>query len=109
MCVIRRMRGEGVGEIQIPDGFPDLLKAFTKAAIRTQPRDLLLWTVGYFQALANHQVLPTKDHLEYGPHSKLLGIGGATPGLLRVLYRQLQSKYLVTVVSDTTAYFPLNL
>ncbi len=35
--------------IQIPPDFPKILKQYTKAAIRTQPRDLLLWSVSYFR------------------------------------------------------------
>jgi len=31
-------------QIHIPPDLPDLLKQFTKAAIRTQPRDVLLWS-----------------------------------------------------------------
>ena len=35
--------------IQIPPEFPKILKQYTKAAIRTQPKDLLLWSVSYFR------------------------------------------------------------
>ncbi len=35
--------------IQIPPDFPKILKQYTKAAIRTQPKDLLLWSVSYFK------------------------------------------------------------
>jgi hypothetical protein len=35
--------------IQIPPEFPKILKQYTKAAIRTQPKDLLLWSVAYFR------------------------------------------------------------
>ncbi len=31
-------------QIQIPPELPDILKQFTKAAIRTQPADLLVWS-----------------------------------------------------------------
>ena len=31
-------------QINIPPDLPDILKAFTKAAIRTQPGDLLAWS-----------------------------------------------------------------
>lgn len=31
-------------QIQIPPELPDILKEFTKAAIRTQPTDLLQWS-----------------------------------------------------------------
>ncbi len=35
--------------IQIPPDLPKILKQYTKAAIRTQPKDLLLWSVSYFR------------------------------------------------------------
>ena len=35
--------------IQIPDELPKILKNYTKAAIRTQPTDLLLWSASYFR------------------------------------------------------------
>jgi len=31
-------------QIKIPPELPDILKEFTKAAIRTQPADLLQWS-----------------------------------------------------------------
>lgn len=34
-------------QITIPPSFPDILKDFTKAAIRTQPEDLLEWSAAY--------------------------------------------------------------
>lgn len=35
--------------IHIPNEFPRILKQYTKAAIRTQPKDLLVWSVAYFR------------------------------------------------------------
>ena len=34
-------------QITIPPSLPDILKDFTKAAIRTQPEDLLEWSAAY--------------------------------------------------------------
>ena len=51
--------------IQIPSDFPGILKQYTKAAIRTQPRDLLLWSAAYFRCLARGEPPPAKDRLEY--------------------------------------------
>lgn len=31
-------------QINIPPSLPDILKQFTKAAIRTQPKDVLAWS-----------------------------------------------------------------
>jgi hypothetical protein len=36
-------------QIEIPPELPDILKQFTKAAIRTQPIDLLEWSSKYFK------------------------------------------------------------
>jgi hypothetical protein len=72
-------------QISIPSEFPDILLQFSKAAIRTQPSDVLAWSAAYvvfsnlthililfqnryFRALANGQTPPvkerTKDNLE---------------------------------------------
>ena len=34
-------------QIRIPPELPDMLKEYTKAAIRTQPSDLLQWSAAY--------------------------------------------------------------
>jgi len=34
-------------QIHIPPELPDVLKQFTKAAIRTQPKDVLAWSAAY--------------------------------------------------------------
>ena len=54
--------------------FPGILKQYTKAAIRTQPRDLLLWSAAYFRCLANGENPPAKDRLEYPVPSTDTGI-----------------------------------
>ena len=58
---------------------------FSAFSIRTQPKDLLLWSVSYFRSLADGDVPPVKERLEYPvPPSE----SGLTPGLLRVLHKQ---------------------
>lgn len=42
-------------QINIPPVLPDILKQYTKAAIKSQPVDLLAWSKMYFQALASHR------------------------------------------------------
>uniref|UniRef100_A0A8C7FEU0 Ropporin-1-like protein n=1 Tax=Oncorhynchus kisutch TaxID=8019 RepID=A0A8C7FEU0_ONCKI len=42
----------------IPPELPDILKQFTKAAIRTQPHDILQWSAAYFSALSKGDTLP---------------------------------------------------
>ena len=39
----------GSGDGQVPAALPLILKDYTKAAIRTQPRDLLVWSLSYFK------------------------------------------------------------
>ncbi|XP_015117771.1 ropporin-1A [Diachasma alloeum] len=71
--------------INIPPHLPLILKQFCKAAIRTQPYDLLKWSSAYFRALAEGIEPPTKIRLEY----PLPGtISGLTLGFLKVLLRQ---------------------
>ncbi|XP_003708683.1 uncharacterized protein LOC100880059 isoform X2 [Megachile rotundata] len=72
-------------EIVIPPSLPVILKQFCKAAIRTQPYDLLKWSSSYFRALADGEEPPVKLRLEYPPPSTASGL---TFGFLRVLLHQ---------------------
>ena len=74
-------------QIKVPPEFPEILKQFTKAAIRTQPADLLTWSAAYFEALSHGEEPPVKDRLEIPlpPFDK----GGMSRGLLKVLHKQL--------------------
>lgn len=47
-------------QIKIPPAYPNIIKQYAKAAIRTQPYDLLQWTCAYFRALANCDIPPVK-------------------------------------------------
>ncbi|XP_043262670.1 uncharacterized protein LOC122403293 [Colletes gigas] len=71
--------------IIVPPSLPIILKQFCKAAIRTQPYDLLKWSSSYFRALADGEDPPTKLRLEYPPPSTASGL---TLGFLRILLRQ---------------------
>ncbi|XP_015244979.1 PREDICTED: ropporin-1-like protein isoform X1 [Cyprinodon variegatus] len=73
-------------QIKIPPQLPDILKSFTKAAIRTQPNDLLQWSAAYFHALAKGECLPVKERLERNVGT------GLTPGLLKILHKQMSSR-----------------
>uniref|UniRef100_A0A3Q3SYJ2 Ropporin-1-like protein n=1 Tax=Mastacembelus armatus TaxID=205130 RepID=A0A3Q3SYJ2_9TELE len=75
-------------QINIPPELPDILKNFTKAAIRTQPKDLLLWSAAYFRALSKGECLPVKDRLEMNVATQKTDTG-LTPGLLKTLHKQL--------------------
>ncbi|XP_003408178.2 ropporin-1-like protein [Loxodonta africana] len=81
-------------QIHIPPELPDILKQFTKAAIRTQPADVLQWSAGYFSALSRGEPLPVKDRLEM-PVATQKTDTGLTQGLLKVLHKQCSHKEYV--------------
>ncbi|KAL2088189.1 hypothetical protein ACEWY4_017017 [Coilia grayii] len=57
-------KGRKGKKIVIPPELPELLKQFTKDAIRTQPEDLIEWATLYFSAMIQGQPLPVRDNLE---------------------------------------------
>ncbi|XP_041670466.1 ropporin-1-like protein [Cheilinus undulatus] len=75
-------------QINIPPELPAILKHFTKAAIRTQPKDVLQWSAAYFDALSKGEPLPVKDRLEMNVATQKTDTG-LTPGLLKTLHKQL--------------------
>jgi len=77
-------------QIDVPSQLPDLLKDFTKAAIRTQPPDVLAWSASYFRALNSNRTLPVKKRLEAGNKT-----GTLTTGLLEVIYNQFEGQNAV--------------
>ncbi|KAM6454322.1 ropporin-1-like protein isoform 3-T5 [Liasis olivaceus] len=78
-------------QIHVPPELPDIMKQFTKAAIRTQPHDVLQWSYGYFYALSRGEPLPVKDRVEM-PVATQKNDTGLTPGLLKILHKQLSEK-----------------
>jgi hypothetical protein len=76
-------------QIHIPPTFPFVLKEYAKAAIRTQPYDLLRWSAAYFRALAQGDEPPVKKRLEYPPVSSPSGL---SPGYLKVLLKQVYNR-----------------
>ncbi|XP_016378290.1 ropporin-1-like protein isoform X2 [Sinocyclocheilus rhinocerous] len=81
--------------INIPPELPDILKQFTKAAIKTQPHDVLQWAADYFSALSKGQDLPVKERLEM-PVATQKGDTGLTPDLLKILHQQFTPKEIIT-------------
>uniref|UniRef100_A0A1B6IX53 RIIa domain-containing protein n=1 Tax=Homalodisca liturata TaxID=320908 RepID=A0A1B6IX53_9HEMI len=73
-------------QINIPPNLPFILKQYAKAAIRTQPYDLLYWSAAYFRAKANNSPPPVKERLEYPPVDTPSRL---SPGFLKVLHKQL--------------------
>ncbi|CAH2283592.1 ropporin-1 [Pelobates cultripes] len=84
-------------QIHIPPELPDILKQFTKAAIRTQPHDVLQWSTAYFNCLAKGEQLPVKSRVEL-PVATQKTDTGLTPGLLTILHKQLS--YKIFVIED---------
>ncbi|XP_076471270.1 ropporin-1-like protein [Babylonia areolata] len=81
-------------QINIPPELMDILKQFTKAAIRTQPKDVLAWSAAYFRAMAKGEMPPVKERLEM-PVATQKTDTGLTPGILKVLNKQLGPKKTV--------------
>nr|CAD7443545.1 unnamed protein product [Timema bartmani] len=79
--------------ISIPPTLPSILKEYCKAAIRTQPHDLLGWSTIYFQALADGEDPPVKERLEYPPMSSPSGL---TQGHIKALIKGLNSQEKVS-------------
>nr|CAI5859972.1 unnamed protein product [Callosobruchus analis] len=80
-------------QISIPPLFPYLLRQYAKAAIRTQPSDLLKWSTAYFRCLSLDIPPPVKPRLEYPIPKDFCGI---TPGWLKALLYQLQNNQTVS-------------
>lgn len=72
-------------QINIPPNLPFILKQYAKAAIRTQPHDLLYWSAAYFRAKADNTPPPVKERLEYPPIDSPSRL---SPGFLKVLHKQ---------------------
>lgn len=87
-------------QINIPPTFPFILKQYAKAAIRTQPYDLLRWSAAYFRALAKGEEPPIKDRLEYPPPDTPSGL---SPGYLKVLIKQVP--FIRKILSINLCFF----
>ncbi|KAL1501056.1 hypothetical protein ABEB36_006455 [Hypothenemus hampei] len=80
-------------QICIPPSFPYLLRQYAKAAIRSQPTDLLKWSTAYFRCISLNVPPPVKPRLEYPVPQDFYGI---TPGWLKALIYQLQNNPTVS-------------
>ncbi|XP_060533280.1 uncharacterized protein LOC132706142 isoform X2 [Cylas formicarius] len=80
-------------QISIPPAFPYLLRQYAKAAIRTQPVDLLRWSSAYFRCLSLNIPPPVKPRLEYPVPRDHHGV---TPGWLKTLNSQMQNNQTTT-------------
>ncbi|XP_063068893.1 ropporin-1-like [Engraulis encrasicolus] len=86
-------KGRKGKNINIPPELPEILKQFTKDAIRTQPADLIEWATLYFSALIQGQALPVKDNLEKATAPKAMDL---SPPSLTALHTQLGKSSKVT-------------
>ncbi|CAL1295165.1 unnamed protein product, partial [Larinioides sclopetarius] len=50
-------------QITIPEEYPFILKDYAKAAIKTNPADLLEWSISYFTALSKGETPYVRDRL----------------------------------------------
>ncbi|CAI6360030.1 unnamed protein product [Macrosiphum euphorbiae] len=79
------------GKIEVPLYLTEILSEWTKAAIRTQPSDLLLWSQIYFSLKSIGKQPPVKEYLD--PPDLKLGPGGLTPNTLKALAKTLSDEY----------------
>ncbi|XP_015269560.1 PREDICTED: ropporin-1A [Gekko japonicus] len=93
-------------QICIPAELPDLLKQFTKAAIRTQPPDLIQWSSDYFGAMARGEAPPVRDRAE---RVQLSNWAELTPELLKVLHQRVGGRLIVHVDELAQMWKVLNL
>ncbi|CAH0712939.1 unnamed protein product, partial [Brenthis ino] len=88
-------------QIVVPPKFPYILKRYCKAAIKTQPYDLLRWSFEYFSALSQNRPPPVKLRLEYPIYKTE---GGLTRGCLKVIANQLSGLKDIPLSAVRTAW-----
>ncbi|XP_005873279.1 PREDICTED: ropporin-1A [Myotis brandtii] len=81
-------------QICIPPELPELLKQFTKAAIRTQPPDLIQWAADYFGAMCRGEIPSVRERSEPVPSSNWAEL---TPELLKILHARVGGRLIVHV------------
>ncbi|XP_034985208.1 ropporin-1 [Zootoca vivipara] len=93
-------------QVCIPPELPDLLKQFTKAAIRTQPPDLIQWSSDYFSAMARGENPPVRERPDRVPLSNCAEL---TPELLKVLHQRVGGRLIIHVDELAQMWKVLNL
>uniref|UniRef100_A0A8C2VPF0 Ropporin-1A n=3 Tax=Chinchilla lanigera TaxID=34839 RepID=A0A8C2VPF0_CHILA len=79
-------------QVCIPPELPELLKQFTKAAIRTQPQDLIQWGAEYFEAIARGEIPPVRERSERVIASNWTEL---TPELLKILHSRVGGRLII--------------
>ncbi|KAL3311581.1 Ropporin-1-like protein [Cichlidogyrus casuarinus] len=95
-------------QIKVPPDLPDILKQFTKAAIRTQPRDVIKWSAAYFEALTKKEPPPVSKRLNM-PVATQKTDTGLTLNLLINLHRQIGHMKRVKLDSIETKWRVLDI
>ncbi|CAO1422755.1 unnamed protein product [Diamesa serratosioi] len=70
-------------QIVIPDTISNILKTYAKAALKTQPYDLLRWSAAYFRCISLDVMPPVKPRYEQENT-----FGSLTKGYVKVLLSQ---------------------
>ena len=73
-------------DFHIPSGLQDLLKEYAKAAIKTQPKDILKWSYLYFDALATGRKPPARRKCDGNDDQDLITIQ-----LIRLIHEYVSS------------------
>uniref|UniRef100_A0A8C4KIK9 Rhophilin associated tail protein 1 n=1 Tax=Dromaius novaehollandiae TaxID=8790 RepID=A0A8C4KIK9_DRONO len=84
----------------------EVLIQYTKAAIQTQPPDLLQWSADYFTAVALGDIPPVKQGQERRPWSKWKDL---TPELLKVLHQRVGRRLIINADELAHMWKSLNL
>ncbi|XP_004642232.1 ropporin-1A [Octodon degus] len=79
-------------QVCIPPELPELLKQFTKAAIRTQPQDLIQWGAEYFEAISRGEIPPVRERSERVISSNWTEL---TPELLKILHSRVGGRLII--------------
>ncbi|KAJ8004009.1 hypothetical protein DPEC_G00154350 [Dallia pectoralis] len=87
-CTLEFSMTHVVNQVVIPPELPNILKQFTKDAIRTQPEDLLEWATLYFSAMVRGQPLPVKKTEDHEVPNTM----DLTPEILTTMHQQLHEK-----------------
>ncbi|CAO1422762.1 unnamed protein product [Diamesa serratosioi] len=77
-------------QIVIPDTISNILKTYAKAALKTQPYDLLRWSAAYFRCISLDVMPPVKPRYEQENT-----FGSLTKGYVKVLLSQLGKGYFI--------------
>ncbi|KAL4608980.1 ropporin-1-like [Arapaima gigas] len=79
-------------QFEIPAELPDILKQFTKDAIRTQPADIIQWSTLYFCALVEGQPLPVNNT----PEQETEQPSDLTPEVLTAMHSEFSEREIVS-------------